>query len=499
MIFDHLKDNAYRTPNKVAFADERRELTYFQLMEESLHIAQYIINQGIIGSPIAILLGRCVECIPSLFGILSSGNYYCILNGKTNLEYNKRILDFLIPSIIITDDEGKEKLVDAGVPYKIATYAECMETDVDRENVIRCEKNVLLSDPMFVVFTSGSTGIPKGVITPYSSVTNFYEMAVEFYGITPEDIFGNQYALHTVGCIEEIFYTVRTGATTYIIPSEMFYSPLKLVNFISEKKITILNWIPSAMEIVARYGVLSRADLSAIRLVTFGGERISSKTVKTWRNALPNTLFFNAYGSTETTELVTFYLIEREFEDDEVIPIGKPYPNARIYIKKVDGIDSEDGSVGELCVMGDSLAYGYYKNFDLTKKRFVQNPNNKCYKEIMYCTGDLVRIKDGELIYLGRIDEQIKKSGFRIELGEIEYNVAQCNKIKNCACVYNPKLSKIVVFYIGEISEFEIKKFTEERLPRYMHPDRYINIENMPYNGSFKIDKKALEKIAEEI
>ena len=221
------------------------------------------------------------------------------------------------------------------------------------------------------------------------------------------------------------------------------------------------------------------------------------KQLNMWRNSLPNAMFANLFGPTETTDICSYYIVDRKFKNDESIPIGKHCDNCNLIIvdknnKEIKPDDTK--SSGELLVRGSFLASGYYKNPKKTKEVFVQNPVNNNYNEIVYRTGDIVKYNEkGEIIYLSRKDYQIKHMGYRIELGEVEKNVYGIDEVVLCACVYDEKNEKIVLFYQGDIDKDELATKLNQKLLPYMLPNVYVKLDKMPYNMNGKIDRKKLK------
>lgn len=210
-------------------------------------------------------------------------------------------------------------------------------------------------------------------------------------------------------------------------------------------------------------------------------------------------MFANLFGPTETTDICTYYVIDRKIENTESLPIGKHCDNCDVMVIKEDGTEARDGEEGELCVRGSFLAAGYYKNPEKTNQVFVQNPLNKAYPEVVYRTGDIVKYNEkGELIYISRKDFQIKHMGYRIELGEIENRINNIDGIMNCACIYDTENSKIVLFYQGNIDEVEILNKAKEKLTNYMVPNKVVKLDKLPYNANGKIDRKLLQNMNKE-
>ena len=244
---------------------------------------------------------------------------------------------------------------------------------------------------------------------------------------------------------------------------------------------------------IANTNAFSVADLSEIKTVIFGGEVMPIKQLKAWQNAVPNAVYINGYGSTEITDGCTYYIVDREFNDGDVLPIGIPFANSEVLVIDEDGKPITDG-VGELCIRSDSMTYGYYKDPKKTAEVYIQNPLNDSYPEIVYRMGDLVRFNQyGELEYVGRKDFQIKHMGYRIEPGEIEAAIGALPEIHACVCIYLETTDEILLFYQGKIKQEALSAAVSGKLPAYMRPNKFIRIRQMPYNSNGKVDRKLLK------
>ena len=243
---------------------------------------------------------------------------------------------------------------------------------------------------------------------------------------------------------------------------------------------------------IANTDAFSVADLSHIKTVIFGGEVMPIKQLKAWQKAIPDAIYINGYGSTEITDGCTYYIVNREFNENDILPIGIPFANSDVIVIDEDGKPITEG-VGELCIRSDSMTYGYYKDPKKTSEVYIQNPINDCYPEIVYRMGDLVRFnKYGELEYVGRKDFQIKHMGRRIELGEIEANISGIEGITENCCVYDSEQKRIVLFYTGMIDEDCLIKEIRNKLVDYMQPKKFMKLTVMPHNQNGKIDRKLL-------
>ena len=240
---------------------------------------------------------------------------------------------------------------------------------------------------------------------------------------------------------------------------------------------------------------LGEVDISGLKKVMFCGEVMPTKQLNMWKKHLPDAKYVNYYGPSETTYASTYYVIDREFSNDEPLPIGKPAINTGVLILNDENKLAAQGEIGELCIKGSGVALGYYNNPEKTKEAFVQNPVNTKYPEIIYRTGDLVRENErGELEYVCRKDFQIKHMGYRIELGEIEHAAMSLEAMKRVCCLYNQRKQNIVLIYEGDVEAAEVKAEVKNRVPEYMVPGIIHKLEKMPMNANGKIDRVLLKE-----
>jgi non-ribosomal peptide synthetase component F len=292
----------------------------------------------------------------------------------------------------------------------------------------------------------------------------------------------------------DIYLMVFTGATLHIIPEEHFAFPVKLIEYINEKNINFIFWVPSVLNNVSNFDAFSVIKPKSLLKILFGGEAMPNKHLNYWRNNYPNALYSNLYGPTEITVIATYYIVNRAFKDDESLPIGKACKNTQTLIITEKGNLVKKGEKGELCIRGSSLAYGYYNNSDKTKEAFIQNPLHNLYPDTVYKTGDLVYENDlNEIIFIGRKDSQIKHMGYRIELGEIETAILGIEEVANSCILYDDNLKRIVAFFKSKKQGVEIKKELANSLPKYMIPTKWINIDQFPLNANGKIDRLELK------
>ena len=274
-----------------------------------------------------------------------------------------------------------------------------------------------------------------------------------------------------------------------------FLFPTLLMDFLEEKKVTALVWATSAFHLVANSGVLEKKVPSHLRTVILGGEALQAKQLNRWRAALPAVQYTNLYGPTEVTVDCTWYPIQREFADDERIPIGRACANKEVFLLDEHLQPVPPGQPGELCVRGIGLAKGYFGQWDKTRSAFIQDPRNPNYPDLIYRTGDLAVMDEAGLFtFLTRQDGQIKHMGYRIELGEIETVLNSIPSMEEVACLFDPERDRIHCVYTGSQESKDIAKLARASLPRYMVPNLYHKVAVMPHNPNGKIDRPKLKE-----
>ncbi|MBE0654869.1 MAG: AMP-binding protein, partial [Bacteroidales bacterium] len=335
---------------------------------------------------------------------------------------------------------------------------------------------------------------PKGVITCQRSVIDMTEALVETFGFSQDSIFGNQNPFYFDASIKDIYSALCCGATMYIIPKSCFLFPLTLIEFLKIHRINTILWSAAAIALVANTNAFERSKPECLKKVMFSGEVMHNKTLNYWRKALPDTIFVNLYGPTEITSVCTYYIVDRPFNDDEILPIGVPFINTAILLLNVNNNLVQGDEIGEICVRGCCLALGYYNNPEKTREAFCQNPLNNSYPETIYRTGDLARYsEDGQIMFLSRKDNQVKHMGQRVELGEIEIIINSFDLVDASICFYDHDKQKIVLVYQGENADKKyILNEIKDKLPKYMFPNIMISMEKLPYNINGKIDRTLL-------
>ncbi len=499
IITDYLNCSAEKYPDKPAFCDSQRQVTYKQLQQEAYHVAYSLIDRQLFKKPVLIFMDKTVESISAYMGVAYSGNFYSPLDVEMPSERICKIKETLLPELVIASEKYREKVekVFSGIP--ILYFEEIQKLTIEISRIHHVESQIIDTDILYVLFTSGSTGMPKGVTVSHRSVIAYASWVRSAFGFDETTIFGNQTPFYFSMSVLDIFQTISNGATLYIIPKVLFSFPIRLLEYLDEHKINTIYWVPTALCQVANTRALEKRKPHFLKNVLFAGEVMPAKQLNVWRKMLPHVMYANLFGPTETTDICSYYVLDREILDTESVPIGYACRNTDLMI-----LDEEDRLVsghdrGELCVRGTILASGYYRNQEKTAEVFVQNPINSDYPEVIYRTGDLVHMNElGELIYDSRKDFQIKHLGHRIELGEIEAVVTGTEGVERACCLYHSEQKKIVLFYTGTAGEKEIQSAVKKCLPMYMVPAKIVHIGVMPLNANGKIHRIELGKIMGE-
>ena len=494
-ILQYLEETTERLPQKIAFSDGEEALSFEELLRASKGVASALLSFGVKNEPIAILMKRRPAQIAAFFGCVYAGCHYIPLDVSMPTSRMELILSSVGAKYLIFDSEGEKKLSELSFAGNCYRYEGFASTKVDDKRIALVREKQIDTDPIYVVFTSGSTGVPKGVVACHRSVIDYTESLCEALPFSEETIFGNQTPLFFDAPLKEIMPTLKYGATTYLIPKKLFLFPTRLCDFLNEHKINTICWVVSALTMISGLGVLEKNPPKYLSTVAFGSEVFPLPQYKLWRKALPEASFFNLYGPTEATGMSCYWKADRELSEGEAIPVGKPFRNTDLFLLGEKGRIEKKGEVGEIYLRGTCVTLGYYSNPEKTNEAFVQNPLQNRYPELVYKTGDNAYYNErGELVFVGRKDAQIKHMGHRIELGEIEAAAAAVEGLRQCCCLYDEVEKQIVLFYTGDAAEQAILSALAARLPRYMLPSRMVKLDRMPLTPNGKLDRRGLKE-----
>lgn len=493
-IYDYLKISADKYPDKTAFADVKKEITYCELLEKVNHAAGVLVKRVQSGQPVAVFMDKSVEAVTAFLAIARAGAFYVMLDIRQPAARLEQILETLQPQCILTDEAGERKK--GLLPEKLETISwdEILCDEDDKNLLLERERQYCDTDPLYAIFTSGSTGIPKGVVVSHRSVIDFIGCFTEIFQISDRDVIGNQAPLDFDVSVKDIYSTLKCGATMQLIPKQFFSFPTKLLDFLCERKVTTLIWAVSALCMVTTLKGFDYKIPGDIKKVLFSGEAMPLKHLRMWKAAIPDAMYVNLYGPTEITCNCTYHIVREMDFEREILPIGISFPNEKVFLlNENDQEIKKADQKGEICVAGTALSLGYYNNPQQTQKAFVQNPLNNAYPELIYRTGDLGYYQeDGLLYFSGRKDFQIKHMGHRIELGEIEHAMESLEGIDRAVCIFDEKNNRILGFYQGEMDKKSMNRALGKLLPSFMIPNVLAKKEAFPLTKNGKIDRKEL-------
>jgi amino acid adenylation domain-containing protein len=515
-----LSESATQYPAKEAIIFKDRTITYAELERETNKVARELLVLAVAkGSRVGVYMNRGLDSIVAAIGILKAGAVYVPIDPmsptgrlsyiitkcgiKTLFTYQERLVNVEqafpgnspLESVVVMDgvDPGARSLGST----RLINWPEIPDElgrDAPRVHVID-------SDAAYILFTSGSTGNPKGVMISHLNSLTFINSVYEFFKIEEGDRFSNICPLHFDMSVFDIFVALKAGASIVIIPETSAMFPVRLAELIAKNRISVWNSVPSALTLLANLANLDHYDLSSLRLVLFAGELFPLKYLRRLQEAIPGARFCNMYGQTEANSSTYYWVDQLPSDGKGVLPIGRPFPNFAVFALAEDGklVDRPEQE-GELYVRASTVALGYWGEPEKTAKSFVRNPLSPDLDERVYRTGDLVRLdSDGNYVFLGRKDLMIKSRGYRIEIGEIETVLCNHPEIKNAVVIPIPdelignRLSVIVEpLTPGKITKDGIVKYCSARLPKYMIPEVIEFRDSLPTTSSGKVDRKRL-------
>ncbi len=498
-VLEYIEETVKRVPEKIAFADDREQLTFKQFYDGARAIGSFLAKQGVYKEPVLIYMEKSPSALQAFFGVIYGGCFYVPLDAEMPATRVNLIIQNTKARVLICDEDSKEKVNDLNFKGQVVLASEIREGAIDEDCLSYIRASSIDTDPIYVLFTSGSTGIPKGVVGHHRGVIDYIEQLSSVLEFNENTIFGNQAPLYFDACMKEVYPTMKYGATTYLIPKQLFSFPVKLVEYMNEHKINTVCWVVSALTLISSIGTFEEVIPEHLHTVAFGSEVFPIKQFNLWKDTLPNAKFVNLYGPTEATGMSCYYRANRKFEEGEFIPVGKPFQNTEIILLKEDNTRAKQGEQGEIYIRGTCVTHGYYGNPEKTAESFVQNPLHSNYPEIVYKTGDMAYFdENGDLVFCSRKDYQIKHMGHRIELGEIDANVALVEGIYEACCIYVKSDEKIVLFYTGTIEKGNLLKELKKKLPRYMIPNAIYSLEQLPLTANGKKNRLEMEKIYQE-
>lgn len=502
-------DIAFKCQEKIALKEVNGNSIIFKDLDYlSNQIAHFILSKGIKkGDVIAILNDKSKEGYAIMLACLKIGVIYTNLDSKSPKERFDKMIKVCKPNLIFYYNNQNllsQEVTKYNEIESICYDAESFKKRIESSSILfpKVNKDVTGSTPAYIMFTSGSTGFPKGVVIKHESLLNFISWVKQTYSITIKDVFTNINPLHFDNSVFDFYGSLFNGAALIPVKENLTINPRKLLEELNKVEPTIWFSVPSMLVYVLNMRALRENDLPSLRIVTFGGEGFPKNSLRSlWKFWGKRVEFVNVYGPTEGTCICSSYKVTKEdLLNDDLLPLGPIAPNfyQLILTDKNDKVIKDE--IGELCIGGPNLALGYYNNKDKTDANFVNNPFLTEFDEKIYKTGDLVKFnKEENLLYFcGRKDNQIKRMGYRIELEEIENAFNSIPFIEESAVIYldtNTYKSKIIAcLRTGNKNEKDIKLELKKKLPLYMIPDLYYFYDILPKNQNGKINRLALKE-----
>ena len=507
-LVTYLEESARRWPDRVAVVDPSgRTVTYAELDDRATRVAGFLRARGVEpGDRVGVIARKCEAVVTALFGVMKAGAAYVPADYTAPVERNRRILSdcavkvaFLDAECLAIADEGHV----AGIPVvPIAGAAAPRPGTIAWDDVLAHApladaRRPAPADLAYILYTSGSTGIPKGVILTHENATSFVDWCSSVFAPVETDRFSSHAPFHFDLSVLDIYVSVKHGAALYLIGEGLGKSPKELAQFIAASRLTMWYSTPSILALLMQFGDLETLDCSALRVVNFAGEVFPVKHLRALTRIWPHPQYFNLYGPTETN-VCTFARIPLPVPEDrtEPYPIGPLCSHCRGLVLDADLQVVPAGGEGLLHINGPSVFQGYWNRPTENAAAFISHHGERWYN-----TGDVVREDPADgYIYVGRRDRMVKRRGYRIELGEIERALYGHQHVREAAVIAVPdeasgvRILSHVAFHPGvKASVIEMKTFCGRSLPPYMSPDVFVFHEALPRTSTDKVDYQSLK------
>lgn len=483
-----------------------KEYNYGTLNNITNKLSYYLLELGIAQNDVvAIFNNKSLYSYALMIACSKIGAIYTNLDPKSPGERLNKMLKTCLPKVLFYNSKQHDlPKIDVSLNIKLLNYENIsIEIETYSTSLPEACHSVTGNDPAYIMFTSGSTGFPKGVVISHQNILNFIQWSKTTYRTTNIDVFTNINPMHFDNSVFDFYSSLYTGASIIPVREDLTINPRKLMDYLNTLKPTIWFSVPSMLVYVLNMRALRDSDLPSLKTVTFGGEGFPKNQLrKLWEYWGHRVRFVNVYGPTECTCICSSYEVSnKDLENNDLLPLGPIAPNFYKLILDENGNEVGPGKVGELCIGGPNVGIGYYNNPEKTQLAFITNPINKPYPDKIYKSGDLVKQdKSSEnLFFCGRKDNQIKRMGYRIELEEIENALNSLDCIKESAVIYlnnEQNNSKIVAcIKCSEDKIEEISNHLKNIIPLYMIPEVFLRFDNLPKNQNGKIDRLQLKEI----
>ena len=497
-VLKYLCASAERYPQRTAVLDDSKAYTYEAYYGLTRRIGSGLAAAAGQRQPVGVYMEKCADAVAVFMGAVWAGCFYSCLNTELPGARLQQIVSVLEPGVIVTQQSLLDRARELFPRTRILTVESLSEERVDADLLDLRQARAIDTDVLYVNFTSGSTGVPKGIAVGNRSVMDFIDCFVPLFGIDCTDVIANQAPFDFDVSVKDIYSALHAGAALAVVPRRLFSAPTQLIDFLCDTGTTTMIWAVSALCLITGFHALDYRTPETVKRIIYSGEVMPLKALKEFRQHLPDVLYVNVYGPTEITCNCTYHILEKDRDYADGVPIGVPFPNEDVFLLDGENRLVEDPDTeGEICVRGTALALGYYRNPEQNQAHFVQNPLNPNYPERIYRTGDLGKYNDrGELVFSGRKDFQIKYMGHRIELEEIERAMNAIDGVERACCLFDEKRSRLKGFYVGSIDKDALHAAMKKDMPAFMVPGILRQVEAMPLTKNGKIDRKKLAEMA---
>ena len=513
---------AERRPEQTAIVYQQERLSYGELEEASNRLAHLLKEAGCRrGDRVGFLIPKTPAAIITILGILKADCVYVPLDTSSPAPRLEKIIDACAPRFVVAGgtvtplldelmaDKSRRDGTAIGWMGEGRIEGNNFRARFSREDLGSYSSEPLdyqntVNDAAHILFTSGSTGVPKGVIITHSNVIHFITWAVNYFGAKPSDRISSHPPLHFDLSTFDIYGTLGSGAQLHIVPTELNLLPQKLAEFIRDSELTQWFSVPSVLNFMAKADVVKQDDFPALERLLWCGEVFPTPPLIYWMRRLPRVKFTNLYGPTEATIASSYFTVPQCPDDERAeIPIGAPCGGEGLLALDDELKPVPAGAVGDLYISGVGLSPGYWHDPEKTDAVFIKRTDSSDPNDRIYKTGDLAKVgEDGLFYYIGRADSQIKSRGYRIELGEIETALNALNLTEECAIVAINTggfegVSICCAFVpLKDVDAPPARLRTEmsKVLPNYMMPARWMRFDYLPKNANGKIDRKALRE-----
>ncbi len=538
LIQHYVEQSAGENPRKTAITHKAQAISYSELWELSGKVADNLVKAGFSPrNPVCIYMHKSIPAVVSMLGVLRAGGTYIPLDSHYSpLSRISRIIGMSGSEYLVSDLDQWEGLASymengtSGLPagMKVLLTNTMSDSRTGHGTVKQTSSShdvrfydgsihgagsydsaITDDDTAYVLYTSGSTGVPKGVMLSHRNARTFIDWAISFFSPTAEDVFSNIAPLHFDLSVFDVYVALASSATVKLVPHETSMNPRALKEWIRDEAVTCFYSVPSVWVSMMSHAKIGEGDFPTLSRVLFAGEVFPQAQLYALMKSVPNARFYNLYGPTETNVCTCHEVKSAEEVLAGPVPIGRACANTEVLVLKDNDEPASKGEEGELLVKGSIVTRGYYGNPERTACAFRRSPLRVHDGAMFYKTGDIVRVLEpGLFAYVGRKDLMVKCSGFRIELQEIEHAIASHPDVREAIavpvyCDDGGNATHIAAFVVAARGTkpgiLGIKEHVAGMLPRYMVPEEIVVLDEMPRNANGKADRQELASRATEM